>query len=172
MDVIDVELAMPDGRILHRLMPAVVEKPDPAKQRIERAAFDRETRQKLASIPGLMKGHAGTDLWYMRQRPDHYYVLHIRLEGGLLRRGRDIFVRSICTWTPSLGIDAFDQCLVIDIEDAVLLDEINRPAPRLAIFDENPTMSVIDYMIGRGLLEPDPTGESDGTITSPLYIAT
>lgn len=170
MDFIDVRLTLPDNRVLYRLMPAVVEKPDPAKLRLERAAFEREPRQKLIGTPGLMNGHRGTDLWYMRQRPDHYYVLHIRLDGGLFRRGRDIFARSICTWTPSQGIDAFDQCLAIDIEDAVLLGELNRPAPRLAIFDDKPAMSVIDYMIARGLLAPDPTGESDGTITSPLYI--
>jgi len=170
MEFIDVRLTMPDGRILHRRMPAVVEKPDPTAQLVDRAVFDRETKQKLISTPGLVKGHSGTDLWYMRQRPDHYYVLHIKLSGGLLQTGRDIFVRSICTWTPTLGIDAFDQCLVIDIEDAVLLNAAKRPAPRLAIFNQNSRLGIIDYMIARGLLAPDTTGASDGIITSPLFI--
>lgn len=170
MDWVDVRVKMPDTRILHRRLPAVIEQPDPAAQRIEPAEFDRETKRKLNRNRGLAKGHSGTDLWYMRERPDHYYVLHIKLGYSLLRKGRDIFVRSICTWTPSQGIDAFDLCLVSDIEEAVLLDEINRPAPRLAVFNGKPQLGILDYMIVRGLLVPDPTGGSDGTLTPPPII--
>lgn len=170
MDWVDIRIKMPDDRILHRRLPATIERPNPETQQIERTAFDRETKRKVISSRGMFKGHSGTDLWYMRERPDHYYVLHIKLGYGFLRKGRDIFARSICTWTPSQGIDAFDQCLAMDIEDAVLLKELQRPAPRLDIFGQRSELKLIDYMIARGLLVPDPTGQSDGMLTPPPII--
>lgn len=171
MDYIEFQLSLPDGRVTKRFLPTPITRPDPAAQHIDRAEFERETRRKIFTGQSLIRGHNNTTLWYMRQRPDHYYVLHIKLGYGLLKRGRDILVKSLCTWTPSQGIDALDNCLVQDIEDAVLLQELQRPAPRLDIFNESESLDVIGYMTLRGLVTIDPKGDTAGVLNvRPIII--
>lgn len=80
----------------------------------------------MQEAPSLYKGHQGTTIWYSGREG---YILQIKLENK-----PTILVRSICTFTPSMGMDRIDGEFAQDIEEYFLNKELGYESQRLNMF--------------------------------------
>ncbi|MBI1279507.1 MAG: hypothetical protein GC179_15360 [Anaerolineaceae bacterium] len=149
MDYIQFKFDTPGGKPLYRALPATVMHPRLTPQ-LTKQSFNALTKQKMVSTPSLIKGHAGTDLWYAGSKPDHFYVLQIKFEGNFFTKKPDVYYRSLCTFTPEFGTDMVDGWFCADIEEYVLSEMFNYPSKRLAIFDQRDSVPIEDYLRSRG----------------------
>jgi len=90
----------------------------------------------------VCEGHAGTDVWFC----DPGYIVHVRLE-----EGDDVFIESISTFTPTMGMDAIDGQFAQDAEDWVLWQALGRPSARLDVYGQHDQVPIEAYLQARGL---------------------
>jgi hypothetical protein len=146
MDTIQIQYAQPDGKVGYRVLPAVIEHPRKAVH-LTKSEFEAlPKKQKLHSAPSLAKGHAGTDLWYIGSRPDHFYVVQLKFTPRLFIPKPDIYVKSICTFTPTFGADVIDSHLCMIIEEYSLYLELQTPIKRLKLFGSKDEISMLDLL--------------------------
>jgi hypothetical protein len=73
--------------------------------------------------------------------------VQIRLEGT-----PDAFIFSLCTFTPTFGMDQIDGLLAQDIEAYVLNNEFGFETSRLEIFAGRDSVPTEEYFRDRGLI--------------------
>ncbi len=69
--------------------------------------------------------------------------------------GKTILVESICTFTPTFGMDYFDGMVAQDKEEYFLREELGRSTRRLDIYKDRDVIPMLEYLDSRGLLPRD-----------------
>ena len=78
--------------------------------------FNSLEKIKMQLVPSLCKGHKETVIWYGEKSG---YILEIKL------LSKTIYAKSICTFTPTFGIDKIDAQLIENTEKTILSKELN-----------------------------------------------
>ena len=107
--------------------------------------FDRIHKQQLEQAPPACPGHAGTVVWYAKEKG---YIVQIKLDGK-----PDVFAASICTFTPTHGMDQIDGIFAQDIEEFILHRDLNQPTSRLDVFNGRDAVPVEEYLRNRGVMK-------------------
>ena len=76
----------------------------------------------MQKVSGSCKGHKGTTIWYAERS----YVVEIHFDVH-----PSVYIQSICTVTPTMGMDMIDGNLAQDAEEFVLQQVLARPTQRL-----------------------------------------
>jgi hypothetical protein len=128
----------------YRAFPPEILHPSQAEVFSEEA-FSKLGAQKMQEAPAACPGHLGTTVWYVERRG---YVVELRI------RGRpSIFISSICTFTPSHGMDMIDGLFAQDVEEYVLNKELGLTSARLDIFQDRSSVPVEEYLRARGVIK-------------------
>jgi hypothetical protein len=135
------------SHIIHgyRSFPEHLVHPRLAK-RISVEVFAQLEKTKMQTAPSLCVGHKETTVWYLKDR----YVIEIEFTSG-----QRILVESICTFTPTHGMDSFDGMVAQDKEEYFLKEELGRPTRRLDIYKDRDAIPMLEYLDSRGLLPKD-----------------
>ena len=97
--------------------------PHPARaRRYSAAEFSALEKQEMQTAPGCCKGHESTTIWYT----GHSYVVEVQFSAHA-----PSYIESICTFTPTMGMDMIDGNLAQDAEEFVLQQVLSRPTQRL-----------------------------------------
>lgn len=64
-----------------------------------------------------------------------------------------MFIHSICTFTPSLGMDRIDGEFAQDAEEYILEKTLNRETNRLNVFENKNEISIQTYLERRGIIK-------------------
>ena len=105
----------------HRAFPERFPHPARAK-RFTPEEFSALEKQRMQSVAGCCKGHESTTIWYA----DRCYIVEVRFAAH-----PPVYIQSICTFTPTMGMDMIDGNLAQDAEEFVLQQVLARPTQRL-----------------------------------------
>jgi len=124
--------------------------PHPARaRRFTGEEFAVLSKQKLQAAPSSCSGHDSTTIWYVAGTPvERFYVLEIRFSAH-----PSIYIQSICTFTPTMGMDMVDGALAQDIEELVLQEVLGRQTHRLDVFSPLADIESMPYLRSRGFVE-------------------
>lgn len=135
----------------YRSFPAIVAHPRCAEE-VSAEEFAQVEKLQIQDAPSIYPGHLKTVIWYIKS--ELQYIIQVQLEGRA-----DVLQRSICTYTPTLGMDSFDGLLAEDIEAFVLHKFLGFPAERIAVFGDTDDISIELYLAAHGL---------EGLLSNPL----
>lgn len=62
-------------------------------------------------------------------------------------------IGSICTFTPTMGMDKIDGVFAQDVEEYVLNQVLNFPTQRMAVFRSGGAVPIEEYLRSRGVLQ-------------------
>ncbi|MBU1042886.1 MAG: hypothetical protein KJ915_00615 [Candidatus Omnitrophica bacterium] len=125
----------------YRALPLQINSPANAKL-LTSEEFNKIKKIKIETGGSLCKGHKGTVVWYNEKIG---YILEIQLEQ------KAIYALSICTFTPTQGMDKIDGMFAQDIEDYILSKELDYYSERLKIFKEQKSIDIDTYLNDRGI---------------------
>jgi hypothetical protein len=128
----------------------------PNPRSLRRLGFEEfETLQKteMQRSPGIVTGHRGSTVWYVPRGEGGYFVLQVEFDDQL-----PSLVETICTFTPTWGIDAVDGMLIEDAEHLALNEKLGFASSRLDVYGSAPEVDPIEYLRARGAtVETGPT---------------
>jgi hypothetical protein len=127
----------------YRAFPETISNPSQAR-RYSGEEFDSLPRVKLQDAPPLCTGHAGTAVWYVEQTG---YIVEIRFDSR-----PPVYIHSICTFTPTMGMDQIDGEFAQDAEAYVLSELLGFPSKRLAVYGNSAQVHIADYLRERGYM--------------------
>ena len=136
--------AMAETMTGYRAFPPTIDHPRKAEV-LSETAFTNLNAIKMQDAPSLCPGHEGTTVWYAGTNG---YVIQIRIKGK-----KDIYARSICTFTPTMGMDKIDGVFAQDVEEYHIQKELGLKSTRLDAFNGNDSLSIEDYLRTRGVLK-------------------
>jgi hypothetical protein len=128
----------------YRALPPGVERPSAAAL-VGLDEFQAAEKTLMESVAGSVAGHTRTEVWYVAP-PSGHYLLRLTFD-----RHPDAFARSICTYTPSLGMDRIDGCFAEDVEAYVVERVLGVHHPRLDVFGQNGTIEMRQYLKVHGM---------------------
>lgn len=138
------QLVMAQSKTGFRAFPPTIENPRKAEI-LTHAAFTNLLTTKMQDAPSSCPGHKGTTVWYAGTNG---YVIQVKFEGK-----PDIFARSVCTFTPTFGMDRIDGEFAQDVEEYLLQRELGLKTTRLEVFRNKETIPVEDYLRARGVIK-------------------
>jgi hypothetical protein len=105
--------------------------PHPARaRRFTAEEFAAKQKQKMQAAPSVCAGHEGTTIWYVAGTPaERFYIVEIRFSAH-----PPVYLQSICTFTPTMGMDRIDGELAQDAEELVMQEVLGRQTQRLDAF--------------------------------------
>jgi len=109
--------------------------------------FNQIQKDKREEAPSACPGHLRTVIWYAGEKG---YIIQIQLENK-----PDIFGFSLCTFTPTFGMDQIDEVFAQDLEEYILFRELGYKTDRLAIFQGNDSIPIQEYLLKRGVIKKD-----------------
>jgi len=127
----------------YRALPPKIDNPSKAEI-ITESAFTNMKARKMQEASAVCPGHRGTTVWYAETNG---YVIQIKLDAK-----KDIYARSICTFTPTMGMDKIDGAFAEDVEEYQLQKELGFKSSRLAIFEGKEAVAIEDYLRARGFI--------------------
>lgn len=121
--------------------------PHPARaRRFTAEEFAALPKQKLQTAPASCPGHASTSVWYVAGTPaERFYVIEI-----CFSQHPPVHIQSICTFTPTMGMDRVDGELAQDAEELVLQEVLGVQSRRLAQFPASADIPAMPYLQSRG----------------------
>jgi hypothetical protein len=128
----------------HRAFPPEIANPTHSTF-LTQDEFDGIEKQKLQEAPSACPGHAETVVWYAGQRG---YIIQVSFDDK-----PDVFATSLCTFTPTFGMDQIDGLFAQDIEEFILQRELGHPTERLNVFEDRPSIPTETYLRSRGVLK-------------------
>lgn len=111
-------------------------------RRLTEEEFQSIEKQKIQSASPICEGHQGTIIWYSKVG----YIVQVRLKSR-----PDIYIVTLCTFTPTFGMDSIDGMFAQDAEEYILQSEIGFQSERLNIYGEYDEISMINYLKYYGL---------------------
>jgi len=127
----------------HRAFPKTF--PHPARaRRFTADEFEAITKKKLHTASPSCSGHEGTTIWYAEA---FGYVIEIRFT-----ERPTIYVQSICTFTPTMGMDRVDGEIAQDVEEYILHEVLGFQTTRLDPFPAWRDIPSTEYLRNRGFL--------------------
>jgi hypothetical protein len=142
---------MTEQKTGYRAFPPEIESPVKAA-RLSIKEFEAIQKVKMEGAPALCSGHKSTLIWYSEVA--RTYIVHVSFD-----KKPDTYAQSICTFTPTMGMDQFDACFAQDIEDQLIKESLGIDSPRLQIFKERNSVPIMEYLQSRGFAakQPDQT---------------
>lgn len=107
--------------------------------------FDQMAKQKLEQAPPACAGHSGTVVSYAAGKG---YIIQVSLDGK-----PDVMATSICTFTPTMGMDQIDGLFAQDVEEFILNRELAYPTNRLDVFEGRDSIPAEKYLGNRGVIK-------------------
>jgi hypothetical protein len=135
---------MADTKTGYRAFPPEITHPSSAIC-LSQEEFDRIEKQRLEEAPSACPGHLGTVVWYAKSKG---YIIQVKLDGK-----QDVFATSICTFTPTMGMDQIDGMFAQDVEESILNRELGCPTNRLDVFQDREAIPVEQYLRSRGAIK-------------------
>ena len=120
----------PNPRFLRRLAPE---------------EFEALQKAEMQRSPGIVPGHRGSTVWYVQRGEGGYFILQIELEDH-----PPVLVETICTFTPTWGVDSIDGMLIEDAEHLVLSEKLGIATSRLDVYGIASEVDPIEYLRTRG----------------------
>jgi hypothetical protein len=128
----------------YRALPPVIENPSKAET-INKLHFKLLKLTKMQEAPSLCAGHSGTIVWYAKKKG---YILEINFNNH-----PTIYVNSICTFTPTMGMDSIDGAFAQDIEEYYIQKNLGLQPERLEIFKGKESIEIMEYLRNRGFIK-------------------
>ena len=128
----------------YRAFPPEIEHPSKAKT-IGEPKFKNLKAVKMQEVPSLCEGHKGTIIWYVDKKG--YYV-EIQFS-----KHPTIYAESICTFTPTMGMDRIDGSFAEDIEAYYLNKYLRFKSDRLKLFEGKESVKIEPYLKNRGFIK-------------------
>lgn len=114
--------------------------------------FDKLPKTEMQRAPSIAAGHLGTTVWYVKESNARYFVVQVDVEGH-----PPALLKALCTFTPSMGVDAVDGMLIEDAEHFVLSETLGFKTTRLDVYGSSPEINPIQYLASHGLhVQSDP----------------
>lgn len=137
---------MSEPQKIYRAFPPEIQNPAKAKT-INKLQFKFLKTVKMQEAPSVCKGHEGTVIWYVDKKG---YFLEIKFTGH-----STVYAKSICTFTPTFGMDQIDGAFAEDIEAYYLNKNLQFKSERLKIFEGKDSVKIETYLIDRGFMKKD-----------------
>ena len=134
---------MTDTSTGYRAFPETIIHPSRAR-RFSAEEFASLRKVKLQDAPPVCAGHAGTSVWYVEHTG---YIIEIRFDSR-----QPVYIHSLCTFTPTLGMDKIDGEFAQDAEEYILHESLGFPAERLVVYGDSPAVPTADYLQRRGII--------------------
>ena len=128
----------------YRAFPQFIPHPSRAR-RFSPAEFASVTKSKLQDVPSSCPGHAGTTVWYVEKLG---YILEVRFDSH-----PPVYIHSICTFTPTHGMDMIDGEFAQDAEDYALHEVLGYESRRLSAFTADADVPTEEYLRIRGYIK-------------------
>jgi hypothetical protein len=124
--------------------------PHPARaRRFTADEFAALPKQKLQAAPSSCSGHDSTTVWYVAGTPaERFYIIEIRFSAH-----PPVYIQSICTFTPTMGMDMVDGSLAQDAEELVLQEVLGHQTRRLDAFQLSADIESMPYLRSRGFVK-------------------
>ena len=135
---------MAETKTGYRAFPPTIDHPSKAEV-LSETEFKNLNATKMQEAPPLCPGHEGTTVWYAGTNG---YVIQIKINGK-----KDIYARSICTFTPTMGMDKIDGEFAQDVEEYHIQKELGFQSTRLDAFNGKDSLGIEDYLNTRGVLK-------------------
>ena len=97
----------------------------------------------MQEAPSCHEGHLSTEVWYAESRG---YILKILFSDGAIK-----FILSMCTFTPTMGMDSIDGLFASDAEEFAIQDYLGVRSPRMDIFKNNIEIATDVYLSNYGV---------------------
>jgi hypothetical protein len=121
--------------------------PHPARSRRYTAEeFSATPKQKVQVAPPSYAGHHSTTIWYVEQ-PRCYIV-----EVSFTIRS-PVYIQSIFTFTPTMGMDRVDGELAQDAEECILHETLGFETHRLDAYPPTSVIPAIPYLRSKGFVK-------------------
>ncbi len=137
--------AMSEEKQGYRAFPPQIEHPSQAR-RISEVEFKAIDKVKMQEAPSITPGHKKTIVWYSSSK--RTYLIEIQLDNK-----PNIYAYSLCTATPTHGMDKIDGEFAQDIEVYLLFQALAVPSERLSIVNGKISIDTKDYLKARGYIK-------------------
>ena len=134
---------MTDTSTGYRAFPETIIHPSHAR-RFSAEEFASLQKVKLQDAPPACAGHGGTSIWYVEQTG---YIVEIRFDSR-----QPVYIHSLCTFTPTMGMDKIDGEFAQDAEEYILHESLGFPTERLVVYGDSPAVPTADYLRRRGII--------------------
>jgi hypothetical protein len=114
-------------------------------RRLAPGEFEPLQKTETQRSPGIAPDHRGSTVWYVPRDEGGYFVLQVDFDGR-----PSVLVETICTFTPTWGIDAVDGMLIEDAEHMVLGEQLGFASSRLDVYGSASEVDPIQYLRARG----------------------
>ncbi|HZF01948.1 MAG TPA: hypothetical protein VE344_08640 [Methylomirabilota bacterium] len=131
-------------KIGYRAFPKTFPHPTRAR-RFTADEFEAVSKTKLQTAPSNCPGHESTTVWYAEV---FGYIIEIRFT-----EHPPVYIQSICTFTPTMGMDRIDGELAQDVEEFVLQDVLGIKTKRLDAFPSWKDIPSTEYLRSKGFLK-------------------
>jgi len=135
---------MAEEGIGYRAFPATVTHPK-HERRYSLEQFTAIPKTRLEDAPSLYLGHEGTTVWYAEARG---YIVEVKFAAH-----PPVFIHSICTFTPTHGMDRIDGEIAQTAVDYVLREVLNYESQRLNSLPQSEEISIEHYLKITGLIK-------------------
>jgi hypothetical protein len=100
--------------------------------------FSSFNKTKMQEADSLTPNHIRTIFWYVEKVG---YVIEVDLING-----EQVFIHSICTFTPTFGMDRIDGMFAQDAEEYVLQMKLGFASHRMASFLNQDSVDINTYL--------------------------
>ena len=128
----------------HRAFPATILHPSRAR-RFTPDEFAAIQKTKMQDAPSAHPGHTGTTIWYVEREG---YIVEVRFDSR-----PSIYIHSICTFTPSFGMDRIDGEFAQDAEELLLHEVLGFESHRLDAFPASSDIPTDQYFKTKGFTQ-------------------
>lgn len=136
--------ARPPAQAGSRAFPRTIVHPARAR-RYTSEEFAAIKKSKMQDAPSSCPGHPGTTIWYVEPKG---YIVEVRFDSH-----PPVYVHSICTFTPTFGMDMVDGAFAQDAEEFVLHEVLDFKTQRLSAFPPSADIPIEQYLRARGFIK-------------------
>jgi hypothetical protein len=130
----------------YRAFPRILGNPS-RNRTFTKTEFDAFEKTQMETVPSVCENHTGTTAWYVKDPSGiSSYVLQIKLKDQ-----PDVFIESLCTFTPYQGMDYVDGLIASDVEAYVLHQKFGYESDGLLIFKGKEEVLFADYLQAKGI---------------------
>jgi hypothetical protein len=124
--------------------------PHPARvRRFTAEEFAAKPKQKMQAAPSACVGHESTTIWYVAGTPaERFYIVEV-----CFSKHPPVYIQSLCTFTPTMGMDRVDGELAQDAEELILQEVLGRQTRRLDAFPPSADIPALPYLRSRGFIK-------------------
>jgi len=143
MLLLSVKIGEPEmaRKTLYRALPTHVENPKNTEFITEDQFESYAVKTRMGDGKSLCEGHSGTEIWYVDGPECRGYVLEIGFE-----EKPAVYAKTMCTFTPTHGMDLIDSYFAEVVEDYVLFRKLGRKSELLAHFRGKDSMETGKYL--------------------------